>query len=95
LDSNQSLANDYLIQEPPPYTGNGFVASLDGRLRPEYHLGRSTPNGMSSPNADIGRDLPLGAVVTKRSSTGQMLKQAVYERNAENVLVWRQVFPAP
>jgi len=61
-----------------PYTGNGFLASRDGTLRPEFHLQPDNPNGSNA------FDLPAGAVISKYDANGNLLERRRLTRGIDN-----------
>jgi hypothetical protein len=61
---------DRLVNEAHPYTGNGFVASTEGKLRPEYHLGKS---GVDGTGANTMVDIPIGSLLKRYDANGSSL----------------------
>lgn len=72
-----------------PYTGNGFVASRDGVLRPEYHID-------SASGANTRYDLPAGAIMSKYDESGTLLGRFRLERYDVNGILtneWIRINP--
>ena len=70
-----------------PFTGNGLIASKDGKLRPEYDLGGPDRGPFEAPR----RQLPLGSKLKRYNEAGQLeATKVLVEKEVDGVLkrVW-------
>jgi hypothetical protein len=81
-DDSPTGANiiDPFIERPNayPYVGNGFIASRDGGLRPEFIL---KPD---DPTASPWFDLPTGAIMKKYDAFGNLLEKRQLTRGVDS-----------
>jgi hypothetical protein len=83
---------DRLVIEEYPYVGNGMIATVTDRVRPEFHFGKVSPTGHGD---NIMLDMPLGTTITKYADDGTVIVKKRYDGidQVTELPIWTQATP--